>query len=335
MHEQSTGIRQGCPLSPYLFLVVMTCLFHDVHTHHTLDEDLRAGRVPGQTEDEILYADDTICASTSKIALEKLLHAIEEESEKYGLKLNETKCEIIQFGQQVTLKFRHGAVVPHMHKVKYLGCLVNDRGDPQMELRHRLSVCMGVWKKLGLFFKSSDCSVRLKLQVFNAILRSKLMYGLESAQLTESSRQRLGTFQLKGLRQILKITTTYVDRQHSNTYVYTRANEQLQAQRHEDRIERLSEYYTRMKLKSFAAILASRDDDPVKTVLLNPTTLKQHDVGTLRVGRPKKSWYRLTLSEYWKAIGKSYDVSVAGRPLNLEDNRHVALLKQAARAGFH
>ena len=153
-----------------------------------------------------------------------------------------------------------------------------------MELRHRISVCMGVWKKLGMFFKSSDCSVRLKLQVFDAILRSKLMYGLESAQLTESSRQRLDTFQLKGLRQILKITTTYVDRHHSNAYVYARANEQLGAQRP---IERLSEYYTRMRLKSFAAILASRDDDPVKTMLLDPTTLKQHDVGTLRVPQNK------------------------------------------------
>eukprot|EP00959_Pyramimonas_sp_CCMP1952_P072530 1515403-Pyramimonas_sp.AAC.1 len=60
MHEQSTGIRQGCPLSPYLFLVVVTCFFHDVHTHHALDEDLRAGRVPGDTVDDILYADDTI-----------------------------------------------------------------------------------------------------------------------------------------------------------------------------------------------------------------------------------------------------------------------------------
>eukprot|EP00959_Pyramimonas_sp_CCMP1952_P213798 4473558-Pyramimonas_sp.AAC.1 len=94
-----------------------------------------------------------------------------------------------------------------------------------METRHRLSVCMGVWKKLGLLFKSSDCSVRRKLQVFSAILRSKLMCGLELAQLTESSRQRLDTFQLKGLRQILEITTTCVDTQHSSAYVYPRANE--------------------------------------------------------------------------------------------------------------
>ena len=66
---QTTGIRQGCPLSPYLFLVVMTVLFQDIHEQ--IGAELIEHRIPGATFDEVLYADDTICIATKTHIINK------------------------------------------------------------------------------------------------------------------------------------------------------------------------------------------------------------------------------------------------------------------------
>ena len=46
--------------------------------------------------------------------------------------------------------------------------------------------------------------------------------------LTEPQKHELNTFQLKGLRQILKIPTTYMDRRNTNEEVRKRANKHFE-----------------------------------------------------------------------------------------------------------
>ena len=55
--RQLSGICQGCPLSPYLFVIVMTILMHDAHA--ALGVTATAAVHRGDLYD-ILYADDTL-----------------------------------------------------------------------------------------------------------------------------------------------------------------------------------------------------------------------------------------------------------------------------------
>ena len=56
--KHNSGILQGCLLSPYLFLLVMTVMFADIHSR--VNHKIIAGKIDGLLFTEILYADDTL-----------------------------------------------------------------------------------------------------------------------------------------------------------------------------------------------------------------------------------------------------------------------------------
>ncbi len=60
--------------------------------------------------------------------------------------------------------------------------------------------------------------------MYNAVVTSKLLYGLENLEATDTVNNSINTFQLKGLRKILQKTTTYTDRENTNEEIYRLAN---------------------------------------------------------------------------------------------------------------
>ena len=201
--QQCTSIRQGWPLSPYLFVIVMTALFKDIDAETeeegSMDEQ-RTSRVPNTNFDDVLYADDTICLSTSADSVEARLRKIVTHGLRYGLRLNQGKCEVLN-NSAAGIRFPNGDLVKQKEEVCYLGAKLNIRSDTGKEVQSRLAVCMATLKKLDLFWLHAQCPVKWKLLAHDSIIRSKLLYGLESAELTPDTLSKMDSFQFSSSRR--------------------------------------------------------------------------------------------------------------------------------------
>ena len=149
--KQRSGIRQGCPLSPYLFVLLMTVLFHDVH--QKVDHRIRIGQIEYFSHWELLYADDTLLLGKRAREINILLHAIEEECETYNLKLNRGKCEYIGMHGKADIKFKNGVRVKHASESVYLGSKIAGNGSREAEIQHRLSKALLPASRLKFFWK--------------------------------------------------------------------------------------------------------------------------------------------------------------------------------------
>ena len=81
------GVCQGCILSPCLFN-----LYAEYIMRNAGQEEIQAGnKTAGRNINNLRYADDTTLTAESEEELKSLLMKVKEESEKVGLKLNNSE----------------------------------------------------------------------------------------------------------------------------------------------------------------------------------------------------------------------------------------------------
>ena len=86
-------------------------MFRGIHRKH--HRDLNNSRIEQITFNELLYADNTFLISKNTRGMNKFLHAIEEESTYYGLRLNQAKCNILAMNENNLVRFKDGTLVKY------------------------------------------------------------------------------------------------------------------------------------------------------------------------------------------------------------------------------
>ena len=97
---------------------MLTAMFHDIHDQ--IDRDIIAGRLDHFPYHEILYADDILIVGKRAREVNMILKAVEKESKRYNMKLNQSKCNHIDMSCNADVKFANGDKVDKLDKAMYL-----------------------------------------------------------------------------------------------------------------------------------------------------------------------------------------------------------------------
>ncbi len=142
------------------------------------------------------------------------------------MRLNKGKCNVISMNGNYNVRFSDGTLLEKVEDAVYLGGKLTKDAKSHTEVMSRIAATMPVLRPLDLFWRQTKCSNKWKLNVYNAVITSKLVYGLETLQFTGKTLNKMNTFQMKALRKILGVQPTFIDRTQTNALVFNMANKE-------------------------------------------------------------------------------------------------------------
>ena len=179
-----------------------------------------------------------------------------------------------------------------------------------MQCKGRINITAPVLKKLNVFWIKAACNTKWKLIVYNAVIVTKLLYGLENIDGPDGANKLLDTSQLKRLSKILHLHTTHVNRTNTNENIFQKANDIVRANYLAGRgpepnvIRPLSEVLQDKRMRLLGHVLRRPRDHPMHQTTFATASALPINIHKRRVGRPRTNWTRNTLSNAYETFLK-------------------------------
>ena len=239
------GVKQGDVLAPVLFnlftSVVMKLLQASlieedgVYLEYRLDGNLfNIRRLQAHTKTTTLrlldlqYADDAALVTHSAVSMQRILDTLSSIYQAFGLQINTRKTEILmqltdQNQNQDVPEFHiQGARLQVVPFFKYLGSIVSSSSKIDNDVIDKINKASRAFGSLrSKVFSNKHLKLSTKIQVYEAVCISSLLYGAETWTIYRRHLAQLEHFHISCLQKILGLT--WKDR-ITHTQIFDRTN---------------------------------------------------------------------------------------------------------------
>nr|XP_049577496.1 glycine receptor subunit alpha-3 isoform X1 [Syngnathus scovelli] len=192
------GLRQGCPLSPILFIIFMD----RISRRSRGVEGVRFGDLSIAF---LLFADDVVLLASSGRDLQLSLERFAAECEAVGMRVSTSKSKsMVLDRKRVECPLRIGdEILPQVEEFKYLGVLFTSEGRMEREIDRRIGAASAVMRTLyRSVVVKRELSQKAKLSIYPLIYAPILTYGHELWVVTERTRSRIQAAEMSFLRRM-------------------------------------------------------------------------------------------------------------------------------------
>ncbi|KAH1262945.1 Phosphoinositide phospholipase C 6 [Glycine max] len=185
------GLHQGSTLSPYLFTLIL-----DVLTEQIQEIAPRC----------MLFADDIVLLGESREELNERLETWRRALETHGFRLSRSKSEYMECKFNKRRRVSNSEVkigdhiIPQVTRFKYLGSVIQDDGEIEGDVNHRIQAGWMKWRKASGVLCDAKVPIKLKGKFYRTAVRSAILYGTECWAVKSQHENKVGVAEMRMLR---------------------------------------------------------------------------------------------------------------------------------------